>query len=71
MSSFKIEVIADSSGKWVGNGCRYPTREMAERAARNLSDRWTLVRDYRAVPSEDAPNYTADEFGVTHVIKPE
>ncbi len=47
---YRAEVIADSSGKWTGNAMRYVTREAAEDAARDLSARWTLVREWRVVP---------------------
>lgn len=56
--SFKVEVQTYDSGKWYGNACRYPTKEEAEIAAQDLACRWLLVRDYRAVESEDPPNYT-------------
>jgi hypothetical protein len=51
--SFKAEVIADSSGKWCSNGLRFATREEAEAYGLDLSLRWTAVRDYRVVESED------------------
>lgn len=56
--SYAVEVIADNSGKWCGNACRYPTKEEAEKAAMDLAWRWLLVRDWRVVESEDAANYT-------------
>jgi hypothetical protein len=56
--SYAVEVIADSSGKWCGNGCRYPTREIAEQAASDLAGRWFLVREWRVIESDDAANYT-------------
>jgi hypothetical protein len=55
--SFKPEVIADSSGEWVGNGLRFATREEAEANVRDLKMRWFLVRDTRVSESEDAVNY--------------
>jgi hypothetical protein len=54
--SFKVEVIADNSGKWCGNGMRFHTPEQAEEHARDLRSRWLAVREWRVVPSEDAPN---------------
>jgi hypothetical protein len=59
--SWKVEVIADSSGKWAGNAMRYPTYRAADAAGYSLSLRWTLVREYRVVSSEDPPN--ADREG--------
>lgn len=54
--SFKVEVIADSSGQWAGNGMRYSTRENAEQSAKDLASRWMLVREWRVVESEDPVN---------------
>ncbi len=59
MASFKAEVIADNSGKFVGNGLRFASRAEAEAYARDLFSRWTLVREWRVVKSGDP---------VTHVI---
>lgn len=58
-ASYKVEVQTDDSGKWYGNAARYWTKEAAQRAAENLFDRWTLVRAYRVVPSDDPPNVPA------------
>jgi hypothetical protein len=55
--SWKPEVIADSSGEWCGNGLRFATKEEAEANVLDLSMRWFLVRDTRAVESEDPVNY--------------
>jgi hypothetical protein len=55
--SFKIEVIADGSGKWCGNALRFATEEEAQRSAESLQDRWMLVREIRVVESDDTPNY--------------
>ncbi len=56
--SFAPEVIADSSGKWVGNALRFATYEEAEANVKALANRWMLVRDTRVVESSDAVNYT-------------
>jgi len=56
-ASFKVEVIADGSGKWCGNGCRYPTKEVAETMAADLMNRWFAVREWRVVESSDPANY--------------
>ena len=58
-TSYAVQVIADSSGLWAGNGCRYATREDAEAAAVDLATRWTLVREWRVIESDDAPNQGA------------
>jgi hypothetical protein len=54
--SWKAEVIADSSGKFCGNGLRFATRREAETYARDLANRWTLVSEWRVVESDDAVN---------------
>jgi hypothetical protein len=55
--SWKPEVIADSSGKWAGNGLRFATKEEAEANVANLFMRWTSVRETRVVESDDPVNY--------------
>lgn len=51
---YKAEVIADNSGKWVGNALQFKTREEAETYVRDLASRWTAVREWRVVPVEAA-----------------
>jgi len=58
--SWNPEVIADNSGKWCGNGLYFATKAEAEAYAQDLSWRWTLVRDKRAVESDHAVNYRWD-----------
>jgi hypothetical protein len=55
---FKAEVIADSSGKFVGNSLVFATKEEAEGYARDLAGRWTLVREWRVVETAEEVNYT-------------
>jgi hypothetical protein len=55
--SWKPEVIADNSGKWCGNALRFATRVEAENQVRDLSWRWTAVRETRVVESPDPVNY--------------
>ena len=47
--SWRVEVIADSSGAWCGNGLVFDTHDEAEVYALDLASRWTLVRDWRVV----------------------
>jgi hypothetical protein len=54
MTSFKAEVIADNSGKWVANALRFATREEAERYVYDLASRWMMVRETRVVQCDDA-----------------
>jgi hypothetical protein len=55
--SFAPEVVADSSGKFCGNGLRFATREEAAGNVANLMARWMLVTDTRVVESDDPVNY--------------
>lgn len=53
---YRVEVVADTPGEWVGNGLTFATREQAEEYARDLASRWTAVRKRRVVeapPIED------------------
>jgi hypothetical protein len=59
--SYAAEVIADSSGKWVGNGLRFATALEAAGYALNLADRWMMVTDTRVVESEDPVNYRYED----------
>ncbi len=60
MNSYKTEVIADASGKWAGNGLRWPLtpegRAAAEANVADLMSRWMLVTETRVVESPDQPN---------------
>jgi hypothetical protein len=56
-ASFKIEVIADGSGKWCGNDLRFATAAEAEGHAKELSSRWLAVREWRVEGSEDPVTY--------------
>lgn len=46
---YKVDVIADDSGKWAGNALRFETVEEAEAYAIDLYGRWILVREWRIV----------------------
>lgn len=47
---YRVEVIADNSGNWVGNGLLFADRAAAEAYGVDLTMRWTAVREYRVVP---------------------
>jgi hypothetical protein len=53
--SYVPEVIADATDTWSGNGLRFKTYVEALAWARDLSQRWTAVRQYRANGSQDEP----------------
>lgn len=55
--SFKAEVIADSSGKWVSNGLAFATKKEAEMYVDDLAMRWMSVSKTRVVESTEAVNY--------------
>jgi len=65
--SYKVEVIADSSGEWVGNALRFPTKEKADEYGRDLASRWTAVREWRSVPSKDkvSREYEDPKLGIS------
>lgn len=56
-ASWKVEVIADSSGQWCGNAVRYASKKAAEIGAADLAWRWLAVRDWRVVESDEPANY--------------
>ncbi len=51
---YRVEVIADSTGKWIGNGLEFDTAAAAEDYGRDLQWRWTAVREYRVVEASRA-----------------
>jgi hypothetical protein len=55
--SYAIEVIADNSGTWAGNGLRFATAAEAQLYAADLAGRWLAVRETRVVESADAPTH--------------
>ena len=50
---YKVEVIADSSGKWCGNALTFDTKLEAEAYACDLQSRWMAVRQWRVVEVQD------------------
>ena len=65
--SFKPEVSTDSSGKFYGNALAFATYAEALQSASELSRRWMLVRDYRAVESDEPVNYAFVDGVLTDV----
>jgi hypothetical protein len=49
---YRVEVIADNSGKWCGNGLKFAAVELAEAYAVDLWSRWTLVRSWRVIDDD-------------------
>jgi hypothetical protein len=54
--SFKPEVQVAGESSWSGNGLRFAVEEQAKEYARDLMCRWTSVRDWRVVTSDDVVN---------------
>jgi hypothetical protein len=65
--SYKPEVIADSSGKWCGNGLRFATEQEALDNVRDLEMRWFSVRETRVVESDEPVNYTYHDRQLRHI----
>lgn len=61
--SWKPEVIADDSGKWVGNAIRFETQSEAYDYVLGLQTRWSLVRKVRVVESDDPVTHTKSPTG--------
>jgi hypothetical protein len=51
--SYRVEVIADGSNKWTGNALRFASLDEAGDYGKDLASRWTSVRRWRAVESDD------------------
>jgi hypothetical protein len=64
--SFKVEVIADSSGQWTGNQMRFASKNEAEIYALDLALRWTLVTNTRILQSDESVNYELREGRFVH-----
>ena len=47
--NWKVEVVADNSGKWCSNGMLFAFELEARVYAIDLASRWASVRDYRVV----------------------
>jgi len=54
--SFAVEVIADGSSEFVGNGLRFATQMEAQSYAADLKARWSAVRSTRTTESTEPVN---------------
>ncbi len=54
--SYKVWVIADSSGEWCSNGVAFKNEEDAKDWGEGLFMRWTAVRQWEIRPSEEEAN---------------
>lgn len=55
--SYKMEVRTDSTDTFTGNAIAYATEQEALDAGEELMGRWLLVREFRAVESDEPVNY--------------
>lgn len=58
MTSYKPQVQTVGDDKFYGNALAFATHEEAYQNARDLSHRWMLVTDYRAVESDEPVTHT-------------
>jgi hypothetical protein len=54
--SFKVGVLTPGDRDFNYNGLRFADYEEAEAYALDLAMRWTAVRDWQVVESDDEPN---------------
>lgn len=50
---YKVEVIADNSGKFCGNALQFESIDQAKEYAADLMSRWLLVSNWRIVHIPD------------------
>lgn len=60
---YRTQVIADSSGQWVGNGLVFATVKEAQAYVRDLWSRWTLVQETRVIATDEEPTHFWSEDG--------
>jgi len=51
---YKVEVIADQTGEWIGNGLTFDTEQEAQAYGSDLQGRWTAVEAFRVVEAPAA-----------------
>lgn len=66
--SYKPEVCTDGSGEFYGNDLAFATYDEALANARDLSNRWMMVRDFRAQESDEPVSHTYAD-GVLESVK--
>ena len=67
--SWKPEVIADNTGKWVGNGLRFATKAESDANVADLYSRWTAVREVRSVEVDEPVNYVWCDGHLERIIE--
>jgi len=51
---YVVEVQADSTGTWAGNGLTFDTEDEAKEYALDLYRRWSAVKEWRVVLLENS-----------------
>tara|TARA_R100000789_G_C2882843_1_gene115064 strand:+ start:280 stop:444 length:165 start_codon:yes stop_codon:yes gene_type:complete len=51
---YVVEVQADSTGTWAGNGKKFDTEDEAKDYALDLYRRWSAVKEWRVVLLENS-----------------
>jgi len=54
MMEYAVEVQADSTGTWAGNGLTFDTEDEAKEYALDLYRRWSAVKEWRVVLLENS-----------------
>ena len=71
MTSWKPEVIVDSTGKWYTNALRFATCEEARANVENLAMRWLAVREWRASECDDPVTHAWRDGELVQLKPPE
>ena len=50
---YRVQIIADSSAKWIANGIQFVTISEAIVYAKDLASRWIMVEKWRVVSDDD------------------
>lgn len=58
--SYKAQMIADETGKWLDNSLRFATYQEADRWASQLAMKWSAVTAYRVIESDDPVTETSE-----------
>jgi hypothetical protein len=69
MQSWKPEVQADATDQWYANALRFATKEEAEHSARDLASRWSAVRKWRVIESDDPVSHAVSVDGRVKAVK--
>lgn len=68
--SYKPAVKTVGDPNWSFNSLRFATAEEAHESAKDLSQRWMLVTEYGAQPSDDPVNYVREHGRDVRIADP-